>query len=80
MGKDLTGEEYAQLMHAFLVKDYDKIFATLARMAAENFHSSKIQSMANMTPAQIVHRVQALNATQDAALSTILHLLEGRKL
>lgn len=80
MSKELTGEEYAQLMQAFLMKDYTKVFSILSKIAAENFGSSKIQSMANMTPAQLVHRVQRLGPTQDAALSTVLHILEGRPL
>lgn len=78
--KDLTGEQYGQLMQAFVLKDYDKIFKVLLSMASDNFNNSKIQSIANMTPAQLTHRVQSLSAAQDAALSTILHLLEGRKL
>lgn len=77
---DLTAEQYGQLMQAFLVRDYDKIFKVLLAMASENFNNSKIQSMANMTPAQLTHRVQSLSAAQDAALSTVLHLIEGRKL
>lgn len=78
--KDLTGEQYGQLMQAFVLKDYDKIFKVLLSMASDNFNNSKIQSIANMTPAQLTHRLQSLSAAQDAALSTILHLLEGRKL
>jgi len=77
---DLTGEQYGQLMQAFVLKDYDKIFKVLLSMASDNFNNSKIQSIANMSPAQLTHRVQSLSAAQDAALSTILHLLEGRKL
>lgn len=78
--KDLTGEQYGQLMQAFVLKDYDKIFKVLLSMASDNFNNSKIQSLANMTPAVLTHRIQSLSAAQDAALSTILHLLEGRKL
>ena len=80
MAKDITGEQYAQLMQAFLIKDYGKVFGILAKIAAENFGSSKIQSMAQMSPATLQHRIGSLTATQDAALSTVLHILEGRAL
>lgn len=80
MAKDLTGEQYADLMRAFLMKDYTKVFSVLAKIAADNFGSSKVESIANMTPAQLHHRLGTLNPQADAAISTVLHILEGRPL
>lgn len=80
MVNDLTGKDYTDLMKAFLEKNYARVFQILSKVAADNFGSSKIQSMANMTPATLVHRIHALTPTQDAALSTVLHIIEGRPL